>query len=347
MQAEGRKMSSTSKDQTVPHALREAWRAAHMVPLWESPTAHKLDVEREQTQIWPWAQMEPILEQTAEISSPAAVERRVMSLVNRKSKSPEDEATCGLINACLQTLLPGERARPHRHSMNALRFVLKGQGARTIVDGKDCVMEPGDLVITPAWAWHEHVHEGEGMFVWLDVLDVALHLQLGTDEFEPGPTNIMPEWPDDDAFGVANMLPVTFQATPGHSPVFRYPYTEASMALQRAPKGLDGLRRVRYVDPTNGGAAMAMLDCTLTGISGGQRSVVPFKSTASTVCCVVKGSGVSEIGGKQIAWGPHDVFTIPANDWSSHSADTDTEIFMVSNRDVYKKLGLLAETFGD
>jgi gentisate 1,2-dioxygenase len=44
--------------------------------------------------------------------------------------------------------------------MNALRFVIEGEGASTIVDGKDCLMEEGDLVITPGWTWHEHVHRG-------------------------------------------------------------------------------------------------------------------------------------------------------------------------------------------
>ena len=44
--------------------------------------------------------------------------------------------------------------------MNALRFVMEGKGAYTVVDGKSCLMEEGDLVITPGWTWHEHVHKG-------------------------------------------------------------------------------------------------------------------------------------------------------------------------------------------
>ena len=77
--------------------------------------------------------------------------------------------------------------------MNALRFVMEGKGAYTIVDGKSCLMEEGDLVITPGWTWHEHVHKGSGPIVWMDALDAPLHRYLGTDVFEPGPTHDMPE----------------------------------------------------------------------------------------------------------------------------------------------------------
>jgi gentisate 1,2-dioxygenase len=58
--------------------------------------------------------------------------------------------------------------------MNALRFVIEGKGASTIVDGKDCPMEEGDLVITPGWTWHEHVHRGDAPIIWLDALDAPM-----------------------------------------------------------------------------------------------------------------------------------------------------------------------------
>ena len=179
----------------VPTSLRRAWREAHLVPLWESPTAHKLDVVREKAHHWPWRVMRPILEQTSALSSPNVVERRVLSLVNPKSRSPEDEATTGTINACLQTLLPGERARPHRHSMNALRFALQGEGAETVVDGR----------ALPHVRGRPHPHAGVVLArarpPWEHPLRLAgrsrrsLHLFLGTDEFQPGPVRDLPARP--------------------------------------------------------------------------------------------------------------------------------------------------------
>lgn len=327
--------------------LRSAMRAAHMVPLWESPTAHKQDVAREQSHIWPWRETRPIMVATGEIRSPEVVERRVVSLVNPRSRSAEDEATCGAISATLQMMLPGERARPHRHSMNALRFILEGRGAETIVDGKRCMMTPGDLIITPAWCWHEHVSNGDIPTIWFDVLDVALHLFLGTDAFEPGPCrNVTPQW-NDDAFASVGVVPAHQDYRPNHSPLFRYPWSDVTRALQATPIAPDGARRVRYIDPLRGQSVMPLLDCSALSLDGAA-STRPFRSSASAVCCVVEGHGSSEIGDKTISWSPKDVFTLPGGAWSSHKAiGGKASLFIVSNREVYGRLGLLREEWGE
>ena len=108
--------------------------------------------------------------------------------------------------------------------MNALRFVIEGKGASTIVDGKDCPMEEGDLVITPGWTWHEHVHRGDAPIIWLDALDAPLHRYLGTDKFEPGPAHDLPTMPDDSAFAFPNIVPELSEPATPFSPVFRYPW---------------------------------------------------------------------------------------------------------------------------
>ena len=74
----------------------------------------------------------------------------------------------------LQILNPGEIAPPHRHSMAALRFILQGKGAYTIVEGEKFVMEAGDLILTPQGTWHEHANEGTEPMIWIDGLDVPL-----------------------------------------------------------------------------------------------------------------------------------------------------------------------------
>lgn len=337
-------LASGELSDVISTQLRRQLREAHVVPLWESPTAHKLDPVRERPHLWPWRALGPIMRQVSEISSPEVVERRVLSLVNPKSTSPQDEATTGVISAAVQTLLPGERARPHRHSMNALRFVLEGSGAQTIVDGKHCPMLPGDLIITPAWCWHEHVSAGDEATSWVDVLDVALHLMLGTDEFQPGPITEPRSQPPDRAFQVANVLPVTELASRPHSPVFRYPLVDAVRALANAPTSPDGARRVRYVNPLDGGPAMRMLDCTMVEIDAGPPTR-PTRSTASALCVVVDGQGSSEVGGETISWGPKDVFTLPQRAAVSHRVTRGAaRLFMVSNREVYERLGLLSES---
>ncbi len=61
--------------------------------------------------------------------------------------------------AGLQLILPGEIAPCHRHTQNALRFVMEGSGAFTALDGEKAIMQPFDLVLTPAGQWHDHGNE--------------------------------------------------------------------------------------------------------------------------------------------------------------------------------------------
>ena len=75
-------------------------------------------------------------------------------------------------------LLPGEVARAHRHTPTAIRFIIEGSGAYTAVDGERVYMEPGDLVLTPSWAWHDHGNETKDRVVWMDGLDIPLIASL-------------------------------------------------------------------------------------------------------------------------------------------------------------------------
>ena len=176
--------------------IRKAWQAAKLHPLWESVVAHKLRDGGPAPNHWQWKRIRPLIDDAMKVASPAAVERRVLTLTDQDA----DGGTTTNLVAALQILLPGEKARPHRHTMNALRFVIEGNGASTIVDGKDCPMEEGDLVITPGWTWHEHIHRGSAPIVWLDALDAPLHRHLGTDAFEPGPTHDVSDYAGDAAF---------------------------------------------------------------------------------------------------------------------------------------------------
>ena len=183
--------------------LRKAWKDAHLAPLWESPTAHKPPPPPDPSYLWSWERVRPLIGRAIEVANPAAVERRVLTLVNPITRGPEDQATARTLSAALQILLPGE------------------EGALTIVDGKPCPMQFGDLILTPAWSWHEHAHHGSGPMIWLDALGVPLHLWFGTAAFEAGPVREMPPTLPDAAYAVANVAPDVAFASP-HSPVFRF-----------------------------------------------------------------------------------------------------------------------------
>jgi gentisate 1,2-dioxygenase len=325
--------------------IRAGWHAAHIRPLWENPVAHKAREGGPRAHLWTWDVIRPAVADAMKVTTPAAVERRVLQLVDPESNSPSAGTTTNLaVN--LQVLLPGEKARPHRHTMNALRFVIEGNGAYTVVDGKNCLMEEGDLVITPGWTWHEHIHKGSGPIVWMDALDAPLHRYLGTDAFEPGPVHDLPDYADDAAFAVPNIVPDVNGARP-FSPVFRYPWAQAAAAVAAAPASKDGARRVRYVNPLTGGPAMQLMDCYLTQFDRNNETI-PYRTTSSAVCCVVAGTGATRVGDDTLKWGPKDVFSLPHGNWISHRANSENAtLFVVSDRDTLRRLDLLKEQYGN
>jgi gentisate 1,2-dioxygenase len=325
--------------------IRKAWHAAKLHPLWESAIAHKSRDGGPAPNHWKWKQIRPLLDDAVKISSPAAVERRVLTFTDPNTVGDSGGTTTNLTTA-LQILLPGERARPHRHTMNALRFVIEGSGASTIVDGKDCPMEEGDLVITPGWTWHEHVHRGNAPIIWLDALDAPLHRYLGTDAFEPGPVHDLPNVLEDAAFAVPNIVPdLGDQASP-FSPVFRYPWAAARNAVQAAPKWKDGSRRVRYVNPITGGSTMPLMDCYLTQIEKGIETI-RFRTTSNAVCLVCEGRGTTRVGEDTLNWEARDVFSLPHGNWITHKANETATLFLVTDRDVLRRLDLLREQYGN
>lgn len=321
--------------------IRAAWRAAHVKPAWEIPATHAVGrVPSPLPGHWPWRLMEPLVNDAAELTDAAMVERRVLTL-NATGNREDEFHTVTNLNAAFQILLPGEAARPHRHSANALRFVLAGNGAVTRVDGKEAPMNEGDLVLTPGWCWHEHWHAGDGPIVWLDVLDVHTHLHLRTMEFEPGPPHDVPALPPDDAFATANVVP-EIAAPSESSPVFRYPLAEALAALRATPVAHDGVRRVRYVNPMSAGSVMPLLDCTLIELQPGVASI-PLRTSANAVCAVVAGTGETQIDDTTIAWAQRDIFTLPGGRWITHRSDGPARIFIASDREIYRRLSLLTE----
>jgi gentisate 1,2-dioxygenase len=325
--------------------MRAAWRDANVRPLWENPLAHNAKKGAPPPHLWQWSVLGPLIADAMTITSMAAIERRVLTLIDPDAEGNAAGTTTNL-TAALQILMPGESARPHRHSMNALRFVIDGSGASTKVDGRDCPMQEGDLVITPGWTWHEHVHKGNAPIVWLDALDAALHRHLGTDAFEPGPPHDVPDYAGDAAFAVPNMVPEFGNGVPAFSPVFRYPWTQAAEAVGAAPLWKDGTRRVRYANPQTGGPVMSLLDCYLVQVDAGAETI-PFRTTSNAVCCVVEGSGTSHIGERTLAWGPKDIFTMPHGNWITHRTDGRARLFVVTDRDVLRRLDLLKEEHGN
>ena len=326
----------------VMTALREKFAASNVIAMWDQEL--RPNRPHVPSHIWHWAAMSPLLGDAAGAVNMVDAERRVLILSNPALAATSAQGAAPNLSVNLQILMPGETARPHRHTMHALRFVLEGEGATTTVEGKVCPMLPGDLVLTPGWTWHEHANTGTKRSVWVDALDVPVHGYLDNRVFEPGPTHDMVEPPADAVFA-AGLAPDKPAASWSYSPKFRYPWTEAAPALEAMRPDTDGARRLRYTNPMTGGAILSTIDCYLLGLSKGVETR-GFRSNSNTVCVVVEGEGESQVGDDRIAWKPKDIFTLPHGQWVAHKASSaKASVFQISDRELFRRLDFLRDEY--
>ncbi len=328
-----------------PPPLLDALAAAHTQPLWDRyrdlvPAEPRA---RDPAMHWAWQTMQPLIERAVRECSMADAERRVLMLVN-PAFGGEVTTTTNLFGG-LQILEPGESARPHRHTLAALRFIMDGYGGATVVNGKRCPMHEGDLILTPAWCWHEHVNDGHRRVVWFDGLDLPLARHLDATFYEAGEARDVPRdmgTLPDEALNWSGLLPAAYTA-PQYSPLFRYSWMDAHSALAALPPAADGSRMLRYVSPATGRAVLPTLDCYLLGLAG-QSATRAQRSMHNAICVVVEGEGVSQIGDRRIEWARRDVFTVPHWNWVSHkAAKGGATLFMMTDRELIRRMGYLRE----
>ncbi len=152
--------------------FHERMHAAHMYGLWELASQMTRHPEPKAIPyMWRSSLLEAVVRESGE-AVPVGEERRALQLFNPGLEGRW--ATTNTMIAAVQLLLPGETARAHRHTPVAIRFIMEGDGAYTAVDGERVYMAPGDLVLTPSWAWHDHGNETDRPVVWMDGLDIPL-----------------------------------------------------------------------------------------------------------------------------------------------------------------------------
>jgi gentisate 1,2-dioxygenase len=342
-------MSATATD---IRALREAFyrriAPSNLKPLWEV-----LDVlvpEHPQPKCqpvqWKFKDLRAPLLEAGQLISAKEATRRVLMLEN--PAFPNEARITNSLYAGVQLLNPGEVAPAHRHTQSALRFILEGRKAFTSVDGERAWMEPGDLILTPSWTWHDHGSESSEPMIWLDGLDIPIMQLLDTGFCESYPSDQHPSLRgegDAQARYGANMLPADYQPKSQTSPVFHYPYKRTREALERmSQSGVDAYQgvRMKYINPATGGHAMPTIATFMQLLPKGF-SGKPIRATDATVYVCVEGAGKTFVGDQQFEWGPNDIFVAPS--WSPvrHIADRDSYLFSYSDRVVQEKLGLWRE----
>lgn len=283
----------------------------HLSPGWARPEPSMWPAPQPKFKpaVWRFADAKKALDASHNMVPADQTERRNLILVNPIEGNTY--ATTRHLVAAYQCVMPGDRARTHRHSAAALRLVLHGkEGVYTIVNGTRIDMLPGEVLLTPAWCWHGHVNETSETGYWIDFLDIPFVQLSEAMFFEPYPQ------------GGLEAITST-----GETPM-RIP------ARQALGEGSDA----RTVEIAKG--VMPTIALNLIRQPKGGSMQMP-KTTANVIYAVVTGKARFLAENFDATAGVGDVVAMPC--WHEHviEAPQDTVVFKVSDDPIFEKLGLM------
>jgi gentisate 1,2-dioxygenase len=313
-------------------------RAAGLDAPWSRP-GPLIEPKKTRVQpcLWRWAEIEPLLRASARFVAPGqGTERRILRLAN--PGVPERTSTHTL-SIAVQYLLPGEVAPTHRHTPNAFRFMMRGEGAYTTVEGDKCVMRPGDLVLTPTPTWHDHGNEGSEPVIWLDGLDSptvryleALTMERYAQERQP----IGSVGSSERRWAAPGLRPAWAPAGAAQRCLLHYRWESTHAALLRLAE-TDGSPfddvMLEYVDPGTGRSVFPTMACYVQMIRPGVRTQA-HRQTSSAVYHVLAGAGSTVIDGVRYAWETGDFFVVPPSARHEHANDGAEPAILFSVQDV-------------
>ena len=306
--------------------------------------------------VWKWQDLYDAIQTVGNMHGlDGKAERRVLRLINpayQGQKNRRQRTTTHTMLMTMQLLKPGEVAQDHRHNFAAFRFILKGSGAYTIVEGERIPMEEGDLILTPSMTWHGHRNGGEPV-IWLDGLDNPLLflLQVITWEAFTGGLQPMKNNADCVAPRVGMARPVWEKSPERPNYNLRYQWKDTYETLKRLSDGpgspFDGVA-LEYVNPA-GGHTMPTLSCGIQMLRRGEATQT-HRHNSSTIYHAFRGSGTTVINGEKFDWGEGDCFVVPLWSWHSHqnrSKDHEAILFSTSDMPVMEALKLYREEPGE
>jgi gentisate 1,2-dioxygenase len=311
-----------------------------------------------QAHLWSYDEMiHPLLVKAAKLVTTVESERRSLILVN-PGLAPR-RATVTTMYTAYRLNSPNEVMPPHRHTPSAIRFGLTGKENFTGVEGEDMVFGPGDLVLTPQGAWHNHGCVGDDPAVNLSVLDLPLVENLNAVFFEHDykedgqvrnkqSARVTPDY-SERIYGTGGYLPrfVRHNRSEHSSPMFAYRWEPLRELLEKhrdwEGDPYEGLC-VEYVDPVNGGPIFKTMTFFAQMLRPGERTR-PLKQTASLLLTPFEGGGRGHtvVGGKRFDWKNFDTLAIPANEWYEHVNESKSQpviFFVASDEPALRAFGL-------
>lgn len=340
-------MSELARLEDLPVEYRESLTGQNLVPLWPSlrsvlPPARPIPAT--QPTCWKYQSLRPLLMQAGELTPIEKAERRVLVLANPGHGLEKMQATAAIYLG-MQLLLPGEWAPAHRHTPNALRVIVEGEGAYTTVNGEKCSMSRGDLILTPTGCWHEHGHDGDQPVVWLDVLDLPLVHYLEASYHVDAPPQEVKSGTGEQNYRAAGMVPTPgFQRSDKSYPMMRYAWADAKAALQAMAANQPQLDHIQltYVNPETGRDAQNILGFHALMLRPGQTLNLPVRSPAA-VYHMVEGRARLETEGKSFSMDEADTSCVPGFSAAQLTNLSSTEpafLFVADESPLHRKLGI-------
>jgi gentisate 1,2-dioxygenase len=340
-------MNELGRLEDLPADYVAALRRQNLVPLWPSlrgvlpPGTPRPNTRATH---WSYEALKPLLLKAGELTPIEKAERRVLVLANPGHGLEKMQASAAMYLG-MQLLLPGEWAPPHRHTPNAVRMVVEGDGAWTTVDGEKCTMQRGDLIMTPTGLWHEHGHDGCEPVVWLDVLDLPLVYYMEASYHNDGERQAVNPGRGERAYARGGVVPTpVFERSRKAYPMLRYPWTDARAALESLAADQPGLQAVQvsYVNPETGGDAQNILGYYALMLRPGQTLRLPVRSPASVFHLIEGGVDVG-VEDQRFTLAEADTCCAPgycAVTLANRSARTPAFLFIADETPLHRKLGV-------
>ncbi|MGY4691494.1 cupin domain-containing protein [Salibacterium sp. K-3] len=304
--------------------------------------------------LWKWETLRNYLMEATEIFTPErGGERRAIYLQNPGLKDREPwgwGAATQNIYAAVQLILPGEQAPSHRHTQSALRFIINGEGAYSVINGERMYMNEGDFVVTPQGMWHGHGHDGDEPMFWMDVLDIPFIYATGGTFFEGHPEGMEPAvYPDNysSKHYQGGLVRPKADRKPKKAPVGAYTWEQTKDALdgmmEFEPDSFDG-HAVEFINPSNGEPANANIAAWLQRLPEGYHSNA-HRHTNSSIYFVHEGEGCTVIDGVKFEWAKGDLFIVPSWCWHEHvnTGGKNAHLFSVHDTPIMEHFNLQRE----
>jgi gentisate 1,2-dioxygenase len=303
--------------------------------------------------LWRWSDVSAAVQKAGVVLGvEGMVERRTIGLMNPGLLNVADKrqrATTHTMHMSVQLLKPGEVAPSHRHNYSALRFVIRGRGAYTVVEGEKLVMEEGDLILTPNMMWHGHGNDSNPV-IWLDGLDFPALNSLQVCMWEAYPEDFQPfkEQSEATTHRVGLARPV------GEKPAdytLQYRWKDTYQTLQNlaGTKGnpFDGVA-LEYTNPRDGGHTLPTIGCWIQMLRPGEKTKT-HRHNSSTIYHAFKGEGSTIINCERFDWSEGDCFVVPLWSWHSHQNHGGKEsiLFSMTDMPLLDNLRLYKEEAGE